>query len=54
MENLIQQLSQDALWNKWVVANSSDTSGCIPIPKDGCISVKDGCISAPHKTGCIS
>ncbi|WP_331446688.1 hypothetical protein [Streptomyces xanthochromogenes] len=50
MDKLIQQITQDTVWAKWVAANSSQGL------KDGCISAtaKQGCISASGKTGCIS
>ncbi|WFB08394.1 hypothetical protein LRS74_16050 [Streptomyces sp. LX-29] len=50
MEQLIKKMAQDAVWQRWVAANSAQGA------KDGCISAapKTGCISAAGKTGCIS
>ncbi|MFE0106864.1 hypothetical protein [Streptomyces sp. NPDC059009] len=50
MEKLIQRMTEESVWQKWVAANSAQGA------KDGCISStpKSGCISATGKTGCIS
>ncbi|MEU8776838.1 hypothetical protein [Streptomyces sp. NPDC048606] len=50
MDRLIEHMTQDAVWAKWVAANSAQGA------KDGCISAtpKEGCISVAGKTGCIS
>ncbi len=50
MDKLIQQMTQNTVWAKWVAANSAQGA------QDGCISAtgKDGCISVAGKSGCIS
>ncbi|MER5883289.1 hypothetical protein ABT160_05635 [Streptomyces sp. NPDC001941] len=50
MDKLIDRMTQDASWQKWVAANSAQGA------KEGCISAtpKSGCISAAVKSGCIS
>ncbi|MFB6666824.1 hypothetical protein [Streptomyces parvus] len=51
MEQLIEKMAQDRVWQNWLAANSAQGSA-----KNGCISAapKSGCISAAPKTGCIS
>lgn len=52
MEKLIAAISQDKVWNKWVIVNSAEGAGCISAGKEGCISIMQAC-SQP-KSGCIS
>jgi hypothetical protein len=63
MKNLLSQIVQDNVWNKWVSVNSVGNAGCISARKEGCISspavAKEGCISIAQgkqlpKAGCIS
>ncbi|MFF8556276.1 hypothetical protein ACF058_26005 [Streptomyces sp. NPDC015501] len=51
MEQLIQKMSEDRVWQYWLAANSAQQA-----VKNGCISAapKSGCISATPKSGCIS
>ncbi|WP_433395384.1 hypothetical protein [Streptomyces sp. CA-146814] len=51
MEELIQKMAQDGVWENWLAANSAQSAA-----KTGCISAapKSGCISTTPKVGCIS
>ncbi len=63
MQNLINQIAQDNVWNKWVSVNSAGNAGCVSARKEGCVSspavAKEGCVSIAQgkrlsKAGCVS
>ncbi len=40
MSTIVQMMTQDANWTKWLAANGAASEGCVSI--DGCVSIPGG------------